>query len=1024
MTAKFRSLVIWPMLIASLMLFISGCTSGGGTDPIDDPGNSAPSIFGLSRNAANPGDSVKIFGNNFGADLNGGQVTLNGLDFGINAWSENEIDVTVPAGATSGILVVRKNQLASQNGQEAQLFIGSAPNVDPTLFALTPGYGRRGTDEITITGQGFGSFSESNGVFFTADPDAGTEFVKADIVTNEATGTPIWTASAIRVRVPQNAITGPASVYVEVNGVQSNEKPFTVQPPVLEGDVIITNVDPPQGPIGATVTITGNNFGNQQGGSTLTINDKSLTILDWTNTQITAQIPEGATTGAIRATVAGSVYDYVPNFVVGNAPIITGLSPTEIRIGQSMRVFGNFFGFTQDGGTLTIGSQEIGVTSWNDDEIFVETLPSLTNLDSTEDIPVQVTSGNGLQSNVILVDLVSDLQGVVGVSPRIGVAGKTTFTFTTSVAGGSGNYSFKLFPESPASTSVPGGAAIAHQYPTKGTYQTRVEVKDTATGDTIIVQGPSVTVVGPDELVITEIETVDFGQADVSENPWSTTVLPPTFTEFSYNDFVFFNDEIYFTSSMSDLFVGSSKLTAYERDQAGFLAGSTTPKPYAYRRKGADGSVVRLHGFNFGTTKGDVFLNSAGAGGGTQVPDSLVTVWGEEGDNQDEIIEFQIPADIDAHLSGLVKVVRADAVTVTSIDPLIVSALILEPVAPGEVPLDGELFISGFDFQAPVITGVTGNQTFMFWVVNATYDDPFVAGVDSTTNEVLMVNPVPVTPTSPQLIQFDMSTLGAVVNVEVPDPTLSSYQVVPATLVEGDYQFFLWTGALLTGTNQARAVSGVFSEPVDVAIGAGGGGGNPPDANIVATPDSGTAPLDVELDASTSTDNGTITKYEFKFGDGGAGEPWTDNGNNPVINHTYTANGTYNAQVRVTDDEAETGVASVSIVVGGGGGGTGIIRGTTELQTSPAAPPNPPDTDPLPNITLELRLRSDDTLLDTTVSDGSGEWEFTGVDMDISVYITPTTAPAGSWFPPDIDKPGTFWTSPSEGNRFIDTNGF
>ncbi|MBI3803657.1 MAG: PKD domain-containing protein [Nitrospirae bacterium] len=91
-------------------------------------------------------------------------------------------------------------------------------------------------------------------------------------------------------------------------------------------------------------------------------------------------------------------------------------------------------------------------------------------------------------------------------------------------------------------------------------------------------------------------------------------------------------------------------------------------------------------------------------------------------------------------------------------------------------------------------------------------------------------------------------------------------------------------------------------------------GNQPPQAKFSATPTSGTAPLKVAFDASTSTDpDGSITSYAWDFGDGTAG---TDQ----IIDHTYTSAGSYTAALTVTDnDHAQASLSRVISVQSNGG---------------------------------------------------------------------------------------------------------
>ncbi|MCK4394570.1 PKD domain-containing protein, partial [Candidatus Bipolaricaulota bacterium] len=83
----------------------------------------------------------------------------------------------------------------------------------------------------------------------------------------------------------------------------------------------------------------------------------------------------------------------------------------------------------------------------------------------------------------------------------------------------------------------------------------------------------------------------------------------------------------------------------------------------------------------------------------------------------------------------------------------------------------------------------------------------------------------------------------------------------------------------------------------------------PPVASFFASPTSGEAPLEVSFDASASYDpDGAIVSHGWSFGDG-------DNGSGASATHTYSAAGTYSAQLTVTDDDGVTDSTSRSIQV-------------------------------------------------------------------------------------------------------------
>ncbi len=99
----------------------------------------------------------------------------------------------------------------------------------------------------------------------------------------------------------------------------------------------------------------------------------------------------------------------------------------------------------------------------------------------------------------------------------------------------------------------------------------------------------------------------------------------------------------------------------------------------------------------------------------------------------------------------------------------------------------------------------------------------------------------------------------------------------------------------------------------------GGGGGNqPPVAVLTASPESGPVGLQFQFNASGSSDpDGSIVSYEWDF-DGDS--IWDASGDLPTPTWTYDVADTYNALVRVTDNEGATATDSVTITVTQPGG--------------------------------------------------------------------------------------------------------
>jgi hypothetical protein len=87
-----------------------------------------------------------------------------------------------------------------------------------------------------------------------------------------------------------------------------------------------------------------------------------------------------------------------------------------------------------------------------------------------------------------------------------------------------------------------------------------------------------------------------------------------------------------------------------------------------------------------------------------------------------------------------------------------------------------------------------------------------------------------------------------------------------------------------------------------------------PTARLVAVPQAGFAPLEVELNGAGSSDPDTgdgVVEYTFDFGDGTP--PVTQS--SPEIEHTYTAAGNYHASLQVKDTHGKASTNSASVII-------------------------------------------------------------------------------------------------------------
>jgi len=179
---------------------VGGVASNGVLFTVTPP----PAITGINPTSGPIGTNVIITGTNFGPTVGTIQsfVTFNGIQTRASNWSDTSITAPVPAGATTGSVLVNVGGVPS-NGV---VFTVTPP---PSITTLSPNFGPVGTS-VTIAGANFGASQGTSTVTFNGTPATPTS----------------WNASSIVVPVPSGATTG--NVVVTESGVPSNGVNFTV----------------------------------------------------------------------------------------------------------------------------------------------------------------------------------------------------------------------------------------------------------------------------------------------------------------------------------------------------------------------------------------------------------------------------------------------------------------------------------------------------------------------------------------------------------------------------------------------------------------------------------------------------------------------------------------------------------------------------------------------------------------------------------------------------------------------------
>ena len=247
-------------------------------------GGTAPSITSFSPTSGPVGTNVVITGSAFtGATAVKFNATA-ATSFTVN--SDTQITATVPTGATTGPISVTT---ANGTGTSSTNFTVTAPPA-PSITSFSPTSGPVGTN-VVITGS---AFTGATAVKFNGT--AATSFtVNSD--------------TQITATVPTGATTGPISVTTSA-GTGTSSTNFTVTAPAPS----ITSFSPTSGPVGTNVVITGSAF---TGATAVKFNGTAATSFTVnSDTQITATVPTGATTGPISVTTSAGTGTSSTSFTV------------------------------------------------------------------------------------------------------------------------------------------------------------------------------------------------------------------------------------------------------------------------------------------------------------------------------------------------------------------------------------------------------------------------------------------------------------------------------------------------------------------------------------------------------------------------------------------------------------------------------------------------------------------------------------------------------------------------------------
>lgn len=304
----------------------------------------APVVASIEPAHAPPGAEVRILGEHFSARLTENTVTLGSLPVVVRTATPTELAVIVPTGAATGALTVAVAGATETSSSPFTVDVGVQVTSFEPLVA-SPGA------HITVHGTGFAARATGNRVFVN-----GTSVRVARASATELT-----------FDLPAAATTGTILVDVTGAGRAYSEASLTVLPaPSIAG------LEPSSGVVGASVRILGAHFGTDIRQVVATMHDAALTVRNVTDTEITVEIPAGASSDHVAVAIHGlPAVQSRETFEVLVPVAVSSFSPEQGGEGTEVTLVGTGFSTTAAHDRVTLSGMPCHVVSATATELRV-----------------------------------------------------------------------------------------------------------------------------------------------------------------------------------------------------------------------------------------------------------------------------------------------------------------------------------------------------------------------------------------------------------------------------------------------------------------------------------------------------------------------------------------------------------------------------------------------------------------------------------------------------------------------------
>jgi regulation of enolase protein 1 (concanavalin A-like superfamily) len=381
----------------------SGNTSALATAVFDNVSTSsaaqpAPAILGLSATTGSIGSEVVISGSGFGTSEGGSVVTLGAIPVIVNSWSDASIDITIPAIATSGPLVV--SVAPAMNDSNPALFTVTTQPLpsgwlDQDVGSVsTAGSATYADGAFVVSGAGVSIYGSTDEFHFVYQQLSGDGTIVARVVS--VLGGSGWVTAGAMIRATLDT----GSANVKVAEWPSYSAIYLDTRTTAGGNTTEPGSAGAALPYWVKLVRIGATFSSfvSSDGTNWTQAGASQTVSMPQNVYVGLAVNSGT-----ASSLAVATFDNVSVVASGSqdsSPSITSLSPTTAVPNASVTIAGSNFGTTRGSSTVTFNGTVATTTSWSPTTIVVP-------------VPTGAVTGNvvvsvgGVSSNGVAMTIVS-----------------------------------------------------------------------------------------------------------------------------------------------------------------------------------------------------------------------------------------------------------------------------------------------------------------------------------------------------------------------------------------------------------------------------------------------------------------------------------------------------------------------------------------------------------------------------------------------------------------------------------------